>query len=75
MVDRCAERCMVLELLGAVVVIATIWAALQLEGLPTDSCASGGSDPCADKGIRCAPLSAEAATTRQDLLAARVGQI
>jgi len=46
---------MVLELLGAVLVIATIWAALQVEGVPADSCASERSDSGAGSGVQVAP--------------------
>ena len=56
---------MVLELLGAVVVIATIWAALQLEGIPSCDCAGEGSAPDTGIGI---PLPPAAGTCQRALV-------
>ena len=43
---------MFLQVLGAVLVIATMWAALQAEGVPPDSCAGERSDSCEGTGVR-----------------------
>jgi hypothetical protein len=42
---------MILRVLGAALVFATIWAALQFEGVPTDSCAGEVTDTDAGKAI------------------------
>jgi len=44
---------MILRVLGAVLVFATLWAALQFEGVPTDSCAGEVADTDAGKPISC----------------------
>lgn len=46
---------MVLHMLGVVLVFATVWAALQIEGVPMDRYAADGTDSCAGKSIPCAP--------------------
>jgi hypothetical protein len=46
---------MFLQVLGAVLVIATMWAALQLEGIPADSCASERPDSAAGTGVQVPP--------------------
>jgi hypothetical protein len=54
---------MILQVLGAAVVFATMWAALQIEGVPTDSCAGEGTDSDAGQDIapsgRARPRAAE----------------
>ena len=45
---------MVLQVLGVVLVFATVWAALQIEGVPTDRCAGDGTDSSPGKRIPCA---------------------
>jgi len=55
---------MVLELLGAVVVIATIWAALQLEGIPSCDCAGEGSAPDTGIGIPLPPAAGTRVSAR-----------
>jgi len=49
---------MFLQVLGAVLVLATIWAALQAEGIPADSCAGERSDSCEGTGVRATPIAA-----------------
>ena len=44
---------LILRVLGAVLVFATLWAALQFEGVPTDSCAGEVADTDAGKPISC----------------------
>jgi len=44
---------MILRVLGAVLVFATVWAALQFEGVPTDSCAGEVADTDAGKALPC----------------------
>jgi hypothetical protein len=45
----------VLQLLGVVLVFATVWAALQIEGAPMDGCAGDGADSCAGTTIPSVP--------------------
>jgi hypothetical protein len=45
----------VLQLLGVVLVLATVWAALQIEGVPMDRCAGDGTDNCAGTTIPSVP--------------------
>ena len=59
--DNQQERSVVLQVLGALLVFATLWAALQTEGVPVDRCAGDDADGCAGTSI---PRTPQASLSR-----------
>jgi len=51
---------MAIQIFSALLILATMWAALQLEGVPVESCAGDGTDDAAGKRIRCGPVPSSA---------------
>jgi len=61
----------VLQVLGAVLVFATLWAALQTEGVPVDRCAGEDTDNCAGTSISHASQPCSQLTRPADVMSFR----